>query len=253
MYYKSDRIGETNVNKYGNKMKIIKYNHSKDIDVLFEDYNCVAKNKHYIYFKNGTLTSPYDRTIYEKGYLGEGKYKKSIDNIPTILYYKWNEMFDRCYNEKYLKRQPTYIGCSVCEEWFNFQNFAQWYEDNYYEVSNEKMCLDKDILFKNNKIYSPSTCVIVPNSINILFTRNELHRTDNPIGVCEYKDKFIARCKVNGKSTHIGIFNTREEAFYDGYKPFKENNIKRMADEYKNFIPNKLYVAMYNWEVSIND
>ena len=48
-------------------------------------------------------------------------------------------------------KNKTYIGCTVCEEWHNYQNFAQWHEEHYYEVPNEIMCLDKDILIKGNK------------------------------------------------------------------------------------------------------
>ena len=86
MYYKLERVGEINYNKYKNKMKIIKYNSIMDIDVLFEDYDYVAKHKQYIAFKNGTLTSPYDRTIYGVGYLGEGLFKKNINNKATKEY-----------------------------------------------------------------------------------------------------------------------------------------------------------------------
>jgi hypothetical protein len=248
MYYKPERVGETNLNKYGNKMKIIKYNHSKDIDVLFEDYNYIEKKKHYIYFKNGTLTSPYDKTVYNKGYLGEGLYKKCKDNKLTLVYSKWKSMFDRCYDGKLV----TYSGCSVCEEWHNFQHFAKWFEKNYYKIKNEKMCLDKDILIKGNKIYSPETCIIVPNSINILFVRNHLHRNNTPIGVSKYNDKFIARCKIGGKSTHIGVYDTEDRAF-KAYKNYKEKHIKEVADKYKDEIPKILYNAMYKWEVCFND
>lgn len=54
-------------------------------------------------------------------------------------------MLERCYSDKLYKRYPTYRVCSVTEEWYNFQNFAKWYDENYYEVDDEKMELDKDI------------------------------------------------------------------------------------------------------------
>ena len=64
------------------------------------------------------------------------------------------------------------MDCSVYEGWHNFQNFAKWYEDNYYEIEEEQMHLDKDILVKGNKVYSPDTCVFVPETINGLFVKS---------------------------------------------------------------------------------
>ena len=51
---------------------------------------------------------------------------------------------------------------------------------------------------------------------------------------------------------NLGRFNTPEEAFYT-YKEAKEKEIKRVADLYKDRIPQKLYDAMYNYEVEITD
>ena len=45
---------------------------------------------------------------------------------------------------------------------------------------------------------------------------------------------------------------TSEEAFLT-YKKFKEAYIKQVADEYKYYIPQELYDAMYRWEVEITD
>ena len=80
-------------------------------------------------------------------------------------------MLSRCYSNKQQKRQSSYKGCTVCSEWLNFKNFSDWYESHFYQIEGQKMCVDKDILFKGNKIYSPQTCCIVPNEINVLFTK----------------------------------------------------------------------------------
>lgn len=37
------------------------------------------------------------------------------------------------------------------------------------------------------------------------------------------------------------------------YKIRKEQNIKEVADKYKSRIPRKLYKALYNWKVEIDD
>ena len=43
--------------------------------------------------------------------------------------------------------------------------------------------LDKDILVKGNKIYSPDTCCFVPKEVNTVFTKRQSKRGDYPIGV----------------------------------------------------------------------
>ena len=176
-----DRTGETNYNTFGDKIEIIKYNGALEITVKFD--NGYLLETDYNNFKKGMIRSPYSKTIYKKGYLGEGKYKPSINNIPTIQYMYWKSILSRCYNEKSLKKNPTYIDCEVHSEWHNFQNFAKWFDENYYKVNNEVMCLDKDILCKNNKVYSSKNCVFVPNNINIMFTKRQNYRGKYPIGV----------------------------------------------------------------------
>ena len=154
-------------------------------------------------------------------------------------------MLKRCYNSYCLNKQPTYTDCYVCELWHCYQNFAKWYEKEIYECKDEKMCLDKDILIKGNKIYSPETCVFVPNRINVLFTKSNKIRGEYPIGVnyCKRGNKLQVNCNIyeNGKKKqkHLGYFplNKPFQAF-TCYKEFKENYIKQVADEYKNLIPN---------------
>lgn len=103
--------------------------------------------------------------MYGIGYYGDGKYTARINGIKTEEYIKWFSMFNRCYDEKYQKKQPTYIGCSVAEEFWNFQNFAEWYNKKKY-VCNYQLELDKDLLYEGNKIYSPSKCCLLPKEIN---------------------------------------------------------------------------------------
>jgi hypothetical protein len=248
-----NRTGEINYNNYGSKMTIIEYNNSSDITVEFNN-GYKTKNTYY-QFKLGNVYNPYDKSLCNIGYVGIGKYSLKTNNN---LYTKWKNMIKRCYDEKERYKNPTYIRCSVCEEWHNFQNFAQWYNDNYYEIEGERMALDKDILVKGNKIYSPDTCIFVPHDINMLFVKCDKSRGEYPIGVSLIKrdNLFISSCNktVNKTKTHIylGRYITPKQAF-DAYKEYKENHIKEVADYYKNQIPDKLYKAMYNWIVEITD
>ena len=118
-------------------------------------------------------------------------------------------------------------------------------ENIRYEV-NERLHIDKDILFPGNKVYSPHVCLLVPQRINMLFL-NKPNDTGLPNGISKTEsNKFNA--SYCGKS--LGIFSTLEEA-YSVYAQNKENAIKRIADEYINIIPQKVYDALYEYKVEI--
>jgi len=252
----SERIGKENKNKNGSIMKIVDYIDPEHITIQFEDgYQKIIS---YSNFVAGSVKNPYDKTCYGVGYLGEGDYVSRVNKLIFPQYSIWHSMIERCYNKKSQEKYPTYIDCIVCDEWHNYQNFAKWYDDNYYEVEKGKMELDKDILVKGNKIYSPETCVFVPNKINSLFIKNDISRGESLIGMTYEKssNKYKVNCSnknnKTGTAIFIGRFATQKLAF-NAYKEFKETYIKQIANEYRDKIPQKLYNAMCKYEVEITD
>lgn len=257
---KEDRTGEESYNNFGTLMRIVEYKDASHIIVEFQDEYKTKVPTQYGNFKKGKVKNPYDKEVYEVGYIGVEKYKVSENGKHTKAYKTWVGMLKRCYDPYYINKEPTYIDCLVCDEWLNFQNFAKWYYKNVYNCNNERLHLDKDILCKGNKIYSPKTCVLVPERVNTLFIKCDASRGGYPIGVSYHKTygKLRVQCNVfeNGKRKvkHLGSFplNRPFQAF-TCYKQFKENYIKQVADGYKDLIPEKLYKALYEWEVEIND
>ena len=235
--------------KWGSLIRITNYINCDNVEVEFLNYNNHKTTTHWSQIKKGNVSSPYDKTQYKIGYLGEGIYSHKTHKK---IYDHWHDMLRRCYSEKYKIKHSTYLECYVNEEWHNFQNFAQWYEDNYYQVENEEMQLDKDILIKGNKEYGPETCVFVPKSINSLFTKTDAKRGNLPIGISIKKNKYIVQIKKYGKVYHLGSFKEIDKAF-ECYKQEKEQYIKEIADSYQYIIPDILYQALYNWEVEISD
>ena len=168
-------IGAEFNTKYDNiKLKIIKKGRDQShYWVEFQDKHKYKVDAHITNINNGTIKNPYHRNIYNVGYYGEGKYKSSYSKGKmSEVYSDWNEMLKRSYSEKLHIRRPTYIGCEVCEEWHNFQVFAEWAENtgSLYKGWH----LDKDLLSKGSKLYSPETCVYLPQSINSLLTKVNL-------------------------------------------------------------------------------
>lgn len=236
-----------NLNNIGEPMVIIEYISSRNITILFLDTNTIVKNKEYSKFLKGQIKNPEYPCIFGVGYLGLGVYKSFDNGKITRSYQTWRDMLKRVYGDT--ERSKFYKDCEVCKEWYNFQNFAEWYENNYYEIIGSKMELDKDIIVKNNKIYSPDTCVFVPDFLNKFFTKNNKNRGKLPIGV-SLSSNNMYRVRCGGK--YIGLFKSEEEAFL-AYKNEKEAYLKKFADLYIDIIPKTLYKALYNYEVEYND
>ena len=258
MSKKIDRTGEESINNFGSKIIIKEYRGALDIDIYFPEYNWISEHNTYQNFKNGTIKCPYEPRYHGKGYLGEGKYTVSENRKNNQWFKIWFSMLNRCYNPKYQEKEPTYKDCKVEDYFLNFQHMGKWLDNNYYEIPGEKMCLDKDVLYKGNKIYSRETCIFVPQRINLLFTKRDNDRGDSPIGTNPTPSgNYKAECRNGyGKKICLGTYSTKEEAFYV-YKEYKESLIKRTIDEYKGIIPephySKLREAMYNYKVEIDD
>lgn len=254
-----NRTGEINISNEGYEMKIVKYNSATDILVEFQDEYKTKVSTTYGNFQKGNIKNPYHLSVFGFGYIGQGKYKASIKGKATKAYECWKDMLQRCYDPYHINKEPTYIDCYVCDEWLCFQKFAEWFYKNYYECNNERMHLDKDILHKGNKIYSPETCVFVPQRINGLFIKCDKSRGKYLIGVCWDKkvNKFKTQCGIldeNGKQKlkYLGYYDNELDAFLT-YKQFKMNYIKQIADEYKELIPIELYKALCEYKIEIND
>ena len=266
---KIDRTGEANVSNEGYVMKILEYNNRFDITVEFQDEHKCRVHTQYVNFQKGQCKNPFFPSVYGHGYLGIDK----NGNVPktkefkdgklcaTQEYHKWQSMLQRCFDDKFKEKHPTYKDVTCCERWLCFANFLEDFailKQEYNWNVDEKLQLDKDILYKGNKIYSLENCVLVPQWINSLFTKRDANRGDCPIGVRYHKGakKYEAQCSINGKQISLGLYSAVEEAF-NAYKIAKENEIKRVAEDcvLKGYITKdgRLYNAMINYQVEIDD
>ena len=127
------------------------------------------------------------------------------------FYDVWTGMLERCYSHKYQERKPSYRGCTVCDEWLTFSKFREWMIGQDWDGNQ----LDKDLLVKGNKIYSPSTCLFVSRQVNMFITSEKTKNSDLPIGVSLYKHtgEFQTSVRNLGRGTiSLGRYKTPEEA-----------------------------------------
>lgn len=148
---------------------------------------------------------------YEEFGYEDGKQKSKL--IWSCPYHEtWTSMLRRCYSVKYQDRFPTYKDCTVSDEWLSFSNFRSWMMTQNWEGKE----LDKDLLIKGNKIYSPDTCVFVSQAVNSFTIESGATRGKWLIGVCWHKrdGKFQSYCSnpFTHKKDHLGYYTTEQEA-----------------------------------------
>jgi len=181
----------------------------------------------------------------------DGKYPAKVKGKIAKGYALWSSLLKRCYCPERQKRQPTYIGCSVSENFKSYSYFHEWYQSQM-GCTQRGFQLDKDLIFRGNKLYSENTCLFLPSELNKLLVTSKASRGNLPLGVTNSRGKFKVNCSTNTASAFIGRFNTPEEAF-QAYKQTKEVFIKQQAEKWKALIDPRAYAALMAYEVLITD
>ena len=177
--------------------------------------------------------------VYNFGIYEDGKYKAKKNGKHTKEYLVWHSMISRCHNKNY-HGSDNYENIKICDEWKYFQNFANWFNDNYYELNEESIVLEKDFktfAYGLDKIYSPQNCMFLPQSLNKTITFQHNVKRNLPVGVrlsCNKNKPYTIQqiCKDYSRV----IFETKEEA-YEKYLELTYDRLYKYIEKYKSKIP----------------
>lgn len=229
----------------GGSVTVIDYRGRREVVVKHNDQYEHAATVQADNLRRGKVKNPYFASVFGVGYLGVGDKKQAVNGKTTKTYKTWKNMLKRCYCPKTQSNNRSYIGCSVHEDWHNFQSFAEWFDDQYKE---DGWQLDKDLLVEGNKIYSPSTCSLIPRQINTLLIK-PIRAKDLPVGVSRKKLLYQSQLSVCGKNIALGLYGTAIEAF-TAYKTAKETYISDIANKYREVIAANVYESLINYTVT---
>ena len=244
-----EMVGKIFPTNNGGDCVIVNYINSTNVRVKFLDDYGHEVHTSMKSIRIGNVRNPFAKSVHGVGYLGFGKYRTTENGVHTKAYLTWSRMLRRCYSEVFLLKNPTYRGCKVCEDWHNLQDFSSWFY--LQEFSGAGYELDKDILSKSGKIYSPRNCSFVPKEINGLFNKSEASRTNMPQGVSFNKKTkgYTAQLSVGtGKRKSFGTYKTAELA-YQTYKSEKEFYVKEVARKWRGKIDENVFDALMNWNL----
>lgn len=247
--HKPIQVGDVFQLNNGGSCTVIQSNSWDDIIIRHHDAHGHVMKVQSSKLRLGEVRNPYWPSVYGVGFVGVGKHKASEGRVQTREYNLWGAMLQRAYDEKLHKKHPSYKGVTVCKEWHNFQNFAEWAK--LQENSRESgFHLDKDLTILGNKEYSPDACSFVPRIVNTIITDCAKSRGKNPVGVIYRKrdSRYYAQINVDGVMRHIGCFSSPEDAF-EAYKAKRIDRIREVANENRHLISETIYKNLMEWEV----
>lgn len=119
--------------------------------------------------KEGKFNDYMKPTVYGVGFLGSNIVipDRGKSHIIRRIYDLWSNMLKRCYGSY----KTAYKDVTVDKRWHNFTTFLNTIQDVpcyiLWEQNPNKYCLDKDIRFDGNRVYSRDTCTFVPIKVNM--------------------------------------------------------------------------------------
>ncbi len=230
------KVGNVFTTLSGDIASVVEYKNNRQVFIKFEDgtiVEVISSNLRTGEFRNRNKPS-----VYGVGILGYGRTPYQKGNKHSTEYKLWFGMIDRCYSPRQKLENPTYKGCTVCDEWLNFQQFCKWYDDQP-NARKEGFDLDKDFTVFGNKMYSPDTCTLLPYEINYC------KMFDDSTGIRQTKSgKFEARFR----GEQLGTFNNFEEAVF-AHKIAKTKRLHKLAEKYKSVISDIVYNNILNYNL----
>ena len=197
---------------YLNRYKVIGIDKEKSANsrqkyykVQFISNNFVSSMRKDIIGKSNGI-NPYDRTVYNIGYLGE---YKTVNNFTVdeleILKDKWENMMRRSYSKAYKNTHDTYDDVFVHSDWHSFEQFLRDVREipQYFlarEDGFKGWDLDKD--YYGSNAYSKYTCVFLKHQENSLYAdtsgcyeilNNETNKKFYEINISEFANTIGGR------------------------------------------------------------
>lgn len=186
------------------------------------------------------------RLVYDIG-VNDAKYSvranSLLGRVLCPYYRKWSGMLQRCYDNSRKFEGNTYQDCRVCDDWLVFTNFKSWMEKQDWQEKE----LDKDIINKGNKIYSPDNCSFVDKMTNMFIVDRLAARGKFLIGTHydRSRNSFQSRCRnpFSKKQEHLGYFSCEKDA-HNAWRKRKHELACQLADLQSDI---RVSVALRNW------
>lgn len=244
-------VGSVWESKNHGKFMVTEYINSNHVRIVFIDTGYKTKSCSPA-IRKGTIKDRLDPSFCGVGFLGDGEHVATMGRRHTYEYQVWCDMIIRCYSKNSASKTPTYKDCYVCDEWHNFQNFAEWHKRES-KGGVEKLQIDKDLKLIGNKVYSPETCILVSHQVNSFTTDRRASRNGSLIGASwsKQKGKYASYCNrpFSDKMDYLGYFDS-EIAAHMAWRNRKYEYAIMLANQQER---EEVKAALLNWAKALKE
>lgn len=237
-------------NQYG-KFEIVEIRNMKDIDIVFVATGYKSTTTAAV-IRKGQVMDRLMPNIFGVGFIGDGKHTSRYKGVHNPAHSTWVNIIGRCYDPYTINKNLCYSDCFVCDEWHNFQSFADWYNKNHPNDGKE-YCIEKDIKNIGNKIYSPENCMFVTRDVNGFVLDSGASRGKYLIGASwlERLGKFQANCNnpFTRKMDYLGIFSSELDAHMK-WRSEKYNHAIKLANQQER---EEVKAALIDWAQALKE
>jgi hypothetical protein len=171
--------------------------------------------------------------------------RKQSNGKHSREYSSWQSIKNRIKNDSRLVLDSAFE---------TFEDYYNWYTSQKgYNVAGWR--LHRKVFNKNNIQYTPDELCFLPPLLYGALQKNKNVRGDYPIGV-SYNSKagtFQAFMSYGeDQSVALGSFANEIDAF-NMYKHEKEKYIRKLAEDYKGMLDQRVYLALVNYTIEISD
>lgn len=213
----------------GYMIKIIQADSMKCLTYQFQDQHGYIGCTTIQNIRKGQVRNPYHPNEFG-GYLGKGPYTGN-----TYLYNIWHNILVRAVGARdkyeYYTNTQKYENVKICDEWRNFNVFADWYIKNIEKLnSNYQYKIDKDLLYpmyrsstENYKLYSPVTCVLLPHDLNLSLVDADRfkHTGNSAVYIKQLTEKYKAEGALSDKA-----YRALKSLYYNDGTPISYINFR---------------------------
>jgi hypothetical protein len=158
--------------------------------------------------------------------------------IEARAYAVWKAMIYKCFSHEIPKGERRQR--NVSSRFKDFREFYRWYA---LQPGNEltDVRLNKDLLYRDNRVYSDATCVLLPKQIHEVLKECRITRSD----LEALKDEVAMSPSTNPEK--------RLQEAYNEAKLEMEASLRLLAEKYRHMLDERAYKALVQFKVEIID